>query len=130
MQNTQLYNRIMTDLENEGKTLPAVSGTDEGKVLTVNSDGEWEAGEASGGGQVMHLTNVDGVLNATWQEIHDAQAAGTIVYEAGGDTEVSGVTIFAGTYTDDGSYYVAISWSDTSTGYVINDPDGYPVFYD
>lgn len=120
----------MTDLENEGKTLPAVSGTDEGKVLTVNSDGEWEAAAASGGGQIMHVTETDGTLGATWQEIHDAHVAGTLVYMARGGVTSSAGQILEGTDIDDGTYLVYISWADTSVGFSTNSPDGYPVYYD
>lgn len=66
--------------------LPSVSGTDEGKVLTVNNSGEWVAANPSSGG-VLVVTDTDGTLDKTWQEIHDAMlSGGAVVSLNDGDT--------------------------------------------
>ena len=56
--------------------LPSVSGTDEGKVLTVNDSGEWVAQTpASGGGVLVVHETVSGgthTLDKTFKEIKDA----------------------------------------------------------
>lgn len=44
MQDTQFKNQLI-DIDLKGKTLPAVTSADEGKVLTVDSSGAWTASE-------------------------------------------------------------------------------------
>ena len=52
--------------------LPSVSGSDEGKVLTVNNSGVWVAANPSSGGGVLVVTDTDGTLDKTWQDIFNA----------------------------------------------------------
>lgn len=61
--------------------LPAVSSTDNGKVLTV-ANGAWAAGNASGGGGIFVIGSTyeedTETLSKTWQEIYNALASGQL----------------------------------------------------
>ena len=63
--------------------VPAVEDADKGKYLHANEstgDLEWETPGGSGGG-VLVVTDTDGTLDKTWQEIHDAMlSGGAVVY--------------------------------------------------
>lgn len=56
--------------------LPAVTDVDAGKVLTVNNSGVWVAANPSSGGGALVVTDTDGTLDKTWQEIYDAAENG------------------------------------------------------
>ena len=55
--------------------LPAITPDDAGKVLTANDSGVWVASLPSSGGGVLVVTDTEGTLDKTWQEIHDADLA-------------------------------------------------------
>ena len=55
--------------------MPSVTEQDAGKVATVNNSGVWVAANPSSGGGVLVVTDTDGTLNKTWQEIVDADLA-------------------------------------------------------
>lgn len=60
--------------------LPTVSGDDNGKVLTV-VEGEWAPAAGGGGGSgVLVVTENDGTLDKTWQEIYDAMLSTGAVF--------------------------------------------------
>lgn len=94
--------------------LPAVTDVDEGKVLTVNNSGEWVAANPSGGG-VLVVTDTDGTLDKTWQEIYDAlplavldipRLSMRVLFDAA-DTDLHGLSVTS-------SYYYA---ANSASGY-------------
>jgi len=96
--------------------LPAVSGDDNGKVLTV-VEGEWAPAAGGGGGGVLVVTENEGSLDKTWQEIYDAMlTTGAVFSRSGGDEIYS----FSSLYYDSG-YRVAspeAEWvAETKTDY-------------
>ena len=83
------------------------------------------SGGVSGGG-VLVVTDTDGTLDKTWQEIHDALLVGGVVLSRG-DTRaanISGVD-----YSDRSGSYV-VSWCNAGEfqigTYTASSADGYP----
>lgn len=71
------WNGEAWDFTNAGQTgssLPSVTDEDDGKVLTV-VDGAWQPASGGSGGGVLVVTDTDGTLDKTWQEIVDADFA-------------------------------------------------------
>lgn len=107
-------------VENVPTELPSVSGTDDGKVLTVNNSGVWVAQNPSSGGGVLVVTDTDGTLDKTWQEIHAAMLSGGAVIQHD-ETEADAVLrarVGKGTYdvsSADGVSYSASSASGYPT---------------
>lgn len=98
--------------------LPAVTDVDEGKVLTVNNSGVWVAANPSSGGGVLVVTDTDGTLDKTWQEIHDAMLSGGAVIQHD-ETEADAVLrVYVGKGTYDVSSADGVSYSASSaSGY-------------
>ena len=70
-------------------SLPEVDSEDNGKVLTV-VDGAWAAASGGGsGGGVLVVTDTDGTLDKTWQEIYDAMLSGGAVISADNPTRAN-----------------------------------------
>ena len=99
-----------------GSELPEVTAEDNGDVLTVVS-GEWAKAAPSGGG-VLIVTDTDGMLDKTWQEINDAGFA--VIKNGSGytmpviETTHGGVAYELGAF--DGSEEVFYS-TDSADGY-------------
>ena len=98
--------------------LPAVSGDDNGKVLTV-VEGEWAPAAGGGGGGVLVVTENEGTLDKTWQEIYDAMLSTGAIFRP--PTETEEAYSFTGLNEYNGQYFVSSSageWaSETKTGY-------------
>lgn len=101
--------------------VPPVEDADKGKYLHANEstgDLEWATAGGSGGG-VLVVTNTDGTLDKTWQEIHDAMLSGGAVIQAN-ETNVDTVLRV---YNSKGTYLV-ISVDDGM--YAASSASGYP----
>lgn len=108
------------------KMLPTVSTSDSGKVLTVNSSGEWEPSSGGGGGGVLVVNGtIDGntmTLNKTYAEIVSADFA-VLHYEfQQGAEEIDALTAFG--LVDVDLYGVQFK----NTMYTCNSEDGYPSY--
>ena len=69
--------------------LPAVSGTDNGKVLKV-VEGAWAAASGSSGGDSLKISfNENSVADTTWQQAYDALVAGKRVYSILADDDLA-----------------------------------------
>ena len=99
--------------------LPSVSGTDEGKVLTVNNSGVWVAQTPASGGGVLVVTDTAGTLDKTWQEIHGAMLSGGAVIQSS-ETDVN---IVSSVFEDKGEYIVN---AQNNVDYSASSTSGYP----
>ena len=71
---------VKKDAPETPNELPAVAAADKGKYLHTNeSTGDLEWAEGGSGGGVLVVTDTDGTLDKTWQEIADADLAVVIV---------------------------------------------------
>lgn len=102
--------------------LPTVSDIDNGKVLKV-VEGAWAAAAAPADGTLV-VTDDDGVLDTSWQDIFDAMAAGTItvIMTIEGETSVSMDPVVYAAYAQ-GAYGVQTASSGI---YISLTADGYP----
>lgn len=102
--------------------VPAVEDADKGKYLHANEstgDLEWATAGGSVGG-VLVVTDTDGTLDKTWQEIHDAMLLGGAVLSA--DNEATAI-VEAGLHK--GSYEVYVG-NLNSSPYSADSASGYP----
>lgn len=80
---------------------------------------------SSGGGGLVATCDANGVLDKTWQEIHDAMASGShvsIIDDMSGTLSILSVTTVA--YMPSASTYIVMA--STSTGYRASAPEDYP----
>ena len=106
-------------------SLPEVDSEDNGKVLTV-VDGAWAAANGGGsGGGVLVVTDTDGTLDKTWQEIHDALLIGGVVIDRSNALGVNILTV--------DNVVGGLSFKVSNTGAVIiytaSSASGYPVLH-
>lgn len=96
-----------------------------GDVVTSAKLNKIEAGIASGG--VLVVTDTEGTLDKTWQEIHDASF--TVIRNATSDTNYS-LFILIEVHVYNGEYYVgsvSVDDGDQFINYKAESANGYPV---
>ena len=107
-----------------GSELPTVTSDDNGDVLTV-VEGAWAKAAPAGGG-VLVVTDTEGTLNKTWQEIHDAGfAVGYGISET-----ADGLCISSSVGEEGGIYYIGfLDLANIAVDmriYVTDSASGYP----
>lgn len=96
----------------------------DGELVTATKMNNIENGieEASSGGGVLVVTDTDGTLDKTWQEIHDADLA--VIRD--GDHRYSVYAAYQGKGTYDVSYFAADAGNVVMRSYSASSTDGYP----
>lgn len=107
--------------------VPAVEDADKGKYLHANeSTGALEWAEGGSGGGVLVVTDTEGTLDKTWQEIHDAFVTGAvrITYSNSSISNINRIYSDANTF---GIQCVIEGKSGAAViSYVTSSADGYP----
>lgn len=106
--------------------LPSVSGTDEGKVLTVNNSGVWVAQTPASGGGVLVVTDTEGTLDKTWQEIMDAFLVGSVKWVTYDGESVVGAIDATMVGNRLGTYMVVFNGDTENMSLVTDSASGYP----
>lgn len=104
-------------------SLPPITASDNGKVLTANS-GVWVAANPSAGGGVLVVTDTDGTLDKTWQEIHDASFA-ILVNESDEYSKDCAMFSYMNREGRDEPYSYNVTFGDDAT-YTASSASGYP----
>lgn len=120
--------------ENGGSSLPDVTASDNGMVLTV-VDGEWDKANPSGGGTsdcVLVINENEGTLDKTWDEIANAIAGGKLcvipnVYISDEKIEEAGFYFVTGVGIENESYTVTCNFEEDYT-FIATNRDDYPIF--
>ena len=125
-----VWNGTAWDYTNAGQSgggsgggLPEVTSADAGKVLAVDNSGVWVAQTPASGGGVLVVHDVEGTLDKTWQEIHDAMLSGGAVVQ----TNETGVYIVIDADVGKGTYHVACAGIGE---YAASSASGYPALSD
>lgn len=102
--------------------LPPVGTSDKNKFLHANeSTGALEWAEGGSGGGVLVVTDTDGTLDKTWQEIHDAMLSGGAVIQTGETNVGTVISVGAGL----NQYHVTRAGAQIK--YETDSASGYPV---
>ena len=120
------YNILTRMIKNLRRSvLPVGKPSDAGKVATVDEDGGWDAQTPASGGGVLVVTDTLGVLDKTWQEIHDAMLSGGAVISYNNENNVD--SVYAVNLGLDGKYGVMTTADNV---YLSLTASGYPALPD
>ena len=101
-----------------------------GDVITSAKLNNIEQGiaNAGGGGGALVLTDTEGTLNKTWQEIHDSEVPIYIKFPYDYGDEGAGVSwyIVQDIGQLNGTYYVSAFYGASQSDYASQSADGYP----
>lgn len=101
------------------------------KIKTVDANGvptAWESGAGGGGGVLVVGMNIEieGALNKTWKEIHDAAQEQAVVLSFGFEGIITQALLYQ-IGENDGDYYVEFFTNTTLPVFSTNNENGYPV---
>ena len=120
----ELPDALATSLIEQGivepTALPEITDADDGKVLTADS-GVWVAANPSSVGGVLVVTDTDGTLDKTWQEIHDAMLVGGVVIST---SSTDSLIVTRTRYNTKDSAYEVTTRADIM--YLASSASGYP----
>ena len=108
------------DVPNE---LPDTTSASAGDVLGLDNDKNPAWLTPSSGGGVLVVTDTEGTLDKTWQEIHDAMLSGGAVVQIG----QTSVDVVACVFVSIGMYKVRSYSSGNMILYETSSASGYPV---
>lgn len=115
-------------------SIPTPTVTDAGKVLGVNDTGNYAltSGGTGGGGNVLVVTENDGVLDKTWQEIVDALHTNGVVLEMENESGYMNVYILTeyGIDAESGNHILTFFNNSGATRvhwYSAENADDYPI---
>ena len=127
MSDERTYKMLLSDIAGGGSGggLPDYSEANDGDVLTIdNGEPAWAA-PGGGSSNILLVTNDDGVLDKTWQEIYDAMDSSVLcvaVLKLSSESSVNitfnliqTVLLEEGSYKlffDDGSLFIASTAND------------------
>lgn len=116
------YEEIVDSMASGG--LPDTTSASFGDVLALNNNKEAVWATPSSGGGVLVVTDTDGTLDKTWQEIHGAMLSGGAVISTDNPTRAS-IVLECVHDTKSGGEYQCIVFGGLL--YVASSADGYPV---
>lgn len=103
----------------------------DGDIVTANKLNKIEQGITNGGNMIVRISYETGILDKTWQEIHDALANGTIVTFVR-ETPVGAMMGFLCATLNDSTTYAVFGFQCmmnqlTHFTFITNTPTGYPI---
>ena len=117
---------VKKDTPETPNELPAVTASDAGKVLAVNNSGVWVAANPSAGGGVLVVTDTDGTLDKTWQEIKDAMLVGSVVIDRSNQLATDIVYVGRVFFTSFGGDKYSVYTDGDANHYDTSSASGYP----
>lgn len=108
-----------------GSGLPSTDSASAGDVLSLDSNKDPQWATPSGGGGVLLVHDVEGTLDKTWQEIHDAALTDVVILAGINDNQITH-RYLSETLISGDEYQVG--FSNGESYYIASSASGYPVF--